>query len=288
MSDLREKTFEILEDTGLNWTVRKEQLFTENGLKTDSYGIFRNDTHDWLGTVGKQYRPYQNYEMAETLIKSAGELDLKVERGGYFGNGQRLFMQVPLTPHRIGADKIKRYITCLNSHNGTTSIAFGSTNTVISCSNTFHTAYRDREMSKFRHSTKSAEKIEEAISDMRVAMGLDEELMTKFDRMADVRLKDEMFAGILNKVFDIDLDKKESDYSTRKLNIIKDVHNSIEREVKEKGATLWGLFNGITYYTNHIASRRASKEDYVMTGGGYNTNKKGFDEIMKWTEEMAI
>lgn len=285
MSDLREKTFEILEDTKLNWTVRKEDLYTKSGLETESYGIFRNDNNEWLGTVGPQYQPYQNYEMAETLIKSAGELDLKVTRGGFFGNGKRIYMQVPLEPHRIGVDKIKRYITCLNSHNGTSSIAFGSTNTVISCSNTFHTAYRDKEMSKFRHSAKAAERIEKAISDMRVAMGLDEELMKKFDRMADVKLKDEMFAGILNKVFDIDLDKKESDYSTRKLNIITDVKNSIEREVKEKGATLWGLFNGITYYTNHVASRKTSKEDYVMTGGGYNTNRLGFQEIIKWTEE---
>lgn len=288
MIDIAEKAFEVLENTKLNWTVRKEQLFTEAGLETDSFGIFRNDTNDWLGTVGKQYRPFQNWEMAEALVKSAKELDLDITRGGALRGGKKIFMQIPLEAHRIGADKIKRYITCLNTHDGTSSIAFGSTNQVVSCSNTFHHAYRSRDMSKFRHSSGSKAKVEEAISDMRVALGLDKELMKKFDAMADISLRDEIFAGVLNRVFDIDLDKKESEYSTRKLGTVKEVSSAIEREIKEKGSTLWGLFNGITYYTNHVAPHRSTKEEHIMTGSGYETNRLGFEEIMKWTEEELV
>ena len=77
-------------------------------------------------------------------------------------------------------------------------------------------------------------------------------------------------------------------YLLPKLNTIKEVSTAIEKEVKEKGSTLWGLFNGITYYTNHIANHKTTKEDYVMTGSGYEKNRLGFNEIMRWTEEELV
>ena len=55
-----EKTFEVLQNTELNWNVIKKPLFTEDGLTTESNGLFRSDNNKWLGTVGNQYEVYQN------------------------------------------------------------------------------------------------------------------------------------------------------------------------------------------------------------------------------------
>ena len=49
-----EKTFNVLQDTGLNWSVEKKPLVSEDGLPTESYGIFRNDNNAWLGTAGER------------------------------------------------------------------------------------------------------------------------------------------------------------------------------------------------------------------------------------------
>jgi hypothetical protein len=57
----QEKTFNLLEATGLNWSVNKAELFSAEGLQTESFGIFRNDNSQWLGTVGKKYVPMQNW-----------------------------------------------------------------------------------------------------------------------------------------------------------------------------------------------------------------------------------
>jgi len=88
--DLQNQTFELLEQTATNWTVNKLPLVTENGLSTESYGMFRNDNNLWLGTIGKQYEPMHNFEVAETLIATTEEISEK-HRGGMLFNCKILF-----------------------------------------------------------------------------------------------------------------------------------------------------------------------------------------------------
>ena len=48
---MNNQVFELLEQTDLNWTVNKEQLFSAQGHETDSYGIFQNQTNRWLALI---------------------------------------------------------------------------------------------------------------------------------------------------------------------------------------------------------------------------------------------
>lgn len=66
MKTLAEKTFDLLEATGLNWEVKKVPLITTDGYDTGSYGVMKNnwtdaglESNEWLGTVRKQYEPFQ-------------------------------------------------------------------------------------------------------------------------------------------------------------------------------------------------------------------------------------
>ena len=65
------EVLELLERTNLNWSVNKEPLTTLDGLKTESYGLFRNDNEKWLGTVGNRYEVYQNASLAEVMVKAS-------------------------------------------------------------------------------------------------------------------------------------------------------------------------------------------------------------------------
>lgn len=278
-----EKTFDLLEQTGLNWTVKKEELVSLNGNKaTESFGIFKTDGK-WLGTVGNQYEPFQNHELAETIIQATDGLGLVTTRGGSLCGDKKTYFQAELPSDFIGKSKVLRWITSLNSHDGTSSIGFGSSNTVVVCQNTFYKAYSG--LQKFRHTISAKQRVEIAIAEMKAAMGLDEKLMVNFKKMADLQLKDEIFAKVLAACFDATLDTKQSELSTRKVNQLKSVNESIVKEIQLEGATVWGLFNGITRYTNHIAAKPAIKDEYLMVGGGYRTNLVAFDTIMKWVEE---
>lgn len=76
-----EQTFELLEHTGLNWSVMKEPLFTQDGRGTESFGLFRNDNGQWLGTVGARYEVMQNATLAEMMIEASAGVDLEITRG---------------------------------------------------------------------------------------------------------------------------------------------------------------------------------------------------------------
>lgn len=281
MDNVNEKTFDLLEANGLNWKVNKEPLFTEDGKPTNHFGIYRNDNDGFLGCVGNQYRPYQNFEMAELMVRASEGIGLETSRGSFLQQGKKVYMQIALDDKFIGTDTIKRHITCLNSHDGSTAIGFGSANQVVVCENTFYMAYKESGMNKFRHSANSKEAVERAMKDLRVTIGLDEKLMKSYEIMAESKIGDEIFSKVMQKAFNVDLDKKMGDISKQKQNQLIEVNQVIESELESHGATLWGLFNAVTYYTNHIAPSKDTN-DYIMSGAGYDKNLVTYNEIMKW------
>lgn len=282
--DLHEKTFELLEATGLNWTVTKEALYTLDGKPTNSFGLFRNDTKAHLSTVGKRYEVYQNFQLAEALITAAEMVDLSMSRGGVLNGGSKVYLQAELPKEYIGKSDVRRWITGLNSYDGS-SIGFGSSNTVVVCQNTWYKAYG--ELSKFRHTISASERINEFVKGLRASLDLENKLVEKCKIMADLPIKEEIFAKVIAKCFDVNLMDKTSDVSTRTQNKMKVLSNAVETEMHLEGATLWGLFNGVTRYTNHHAVEAKKKEEYIMAGTGYDINNKAFDTIMKYISETT-
>ena len=286
--DKAEKIFEVLEQAKLNWKVNQVQLISKstdeklNNLQTESYGIFRNDNGLWLGTVSEKYTPYQNEQLAETIVLASEGIGLDVTRGGLLSDGKKVYLQCELKQEYIGKSAIKRFITALNSHNGSTSIGFGSSNTVVVCENTFYKAYKN--INKFRHTASAKDRIKLAMADLRNAIQMDEKLMHNFKIMSDTPYIDEVMARIFKNCFDINLDIPKREISTQKIKQTEMVSKAIATEIEIEGKTLWGVFNGITRYTNHYTAPK-NKEEYIMTGGGYKTNLVAYDTIMAWIEE---
>lgn len=286
--ETNQKVFELLESTKLNWTVNKKQLFDSEGHETQSFGMFRNDSNLWLGTVGDRYTPLQNYEMAEILVNATEGIGINISRGGMLYNGSKIYLQASLPDEFIGKSTVKRWITCLNSHDGSTSVGFGSSNTTVVCQNTFYRAYG--ELQKFRHTATMKERIEIAQKDLRATMQLDEQLMTSFKKMADMPIKDEAIERVLRKIFEITPETIKKDVSTRKTNQIKDFAGALSTSVNEQGQTIWALFNGITRYTNHVSAPKDNekKQDYIIANGGANIANLGFNELMVFIEENTV
>ena len=214
----------LLEATKTYWKVNKIPLIANvdgQELHTETFGMFRSDNDRWLGSVGNQYTPMQNVTLAETIVDLADRFHNDVDKlkGGIFGDGQRVFYQLSLKDQEVGPDRLKRNITCLNSHNGSSSIGFGSTNTVISCSNTFHRAMKD--LSKFRHTESADARLRLAVAEFQKAMDDDERLMERFNRFTEVRIDDTILERVISNVFGVDsLNNMHGDTSTRKKNCL--------------------------------------------------------------------
>jgi len=281
-----EKVFELLENTGLNWTVNKNQLFDAQGKETFSYGIFKKD-QEWLGTVGPKYVPLQNWELATILIEATKNIDLEITKGGTLQNGKKIYLQACLPDEAIGNSNIKRYLTGLNAHDGTQSVAFGSTNTVVICSNTFYQAYGQLE--KFRHTSSMKDRIEIAQQDFIEALNEEQGLMDAFKRMEREPLRDKAIERVLTRIFDVKPNQNQSEISTRKKNQIEKFADSLDTSIKEQGRTIWALFNGVTRYTNHVLNENSeNKMDSIMTGRGHYISNMSFNTIMSYIEENSV
>lgn len=282
---MKNKVIELLNNSDLNWNVVKKQLFSSEGYQTESFGVFREDSNTWLGTVGERYTPFQNFDLAETIFLATEGLNIEVTRGGLLYGGQKVYLQAELPNEYIGKSNIQRWITALNSHDGSTSIAFGSSNTVVVCQNTFFRAYG--ELQKFRHTTSVKERIEIARNDLRQTLLLDQKLMDNFKVMAELPLIDEPIERVIRGIFNVDKETKTEEISTRKKNQVIDFSKALQQSVNEQGSTIWALFNGVTRYVNHITapSEISKKMDYLMINGGSEIMNNGFDIIKQYIDE---
>jgi len=284
-----EKTFEVLQNTGLNWSVEKKPLFSEDGLPTESYGIFRNDNNQWLGTAGERYTPYQNSQLVERMVELTDTAGIPITSGGSLQGGKKIYLQAELDQERVGASNVKRYITAMNSHDGSTSIAFGVANRVVVCSNGFYRTLKEMK-SKHRHTRNAESSIDISISQLQNAIREELNLIQTYKAFDATQLTDEAVDRTIRALFKVSLDAPSNTVSTRKFNQVRSFSDSLTTEIHTHGNTLWSLFNAVTRYTNHVAapSSEDAKNTYLMVGGGYKLSNIGYNEIMKMVDENTL
>jgi len=275
---MNEQIFELLEQTSLNWEVSKEQLFAGDGSPTSAFGVFKTKSRQHIGTVTDKYEIYQNWQMAEALILASQEVGVSFDGGGVLNGGKKVFLQASLPDAFIGQSGVKRNITALNSHDGSSSIGFGSTNTVIVCSNTFYKAFGD--LAKFRHISSSAERVKSLANDLNAVIKADEEMILNFEKMAAKPLRDSMVEAVIKKIFAVEPVTLTKDIATVKRNRIESFADALSTEIKLEGSTVWGLFNAVTRYTNHIAAPDKKKTEYLMSGAGYKMSNMTYDMLV--------
>lgn len=280
----QEKVFQVLEATGLNWTVNKKELVSVDGLTTESYGMFRNDNQKWLGTVGNRYEPYQNHSLVSNMVDITNEVGLDINRGGTLGDGKKVYLQAKLPEDVVGNSGIKRWLTTTNSHDGTSAITLGYSNMVIACSNTFHRASKGA--NRYRHTINADSNIQENVKQIKMTLANEMRLIETFKAMQATDIRDEAVDKTVRSMFSISLDANQDDISTRKRNQVETFSNNLVTEINTHGKTMWSLFNAVTRYTNHEQNFQSedAKNNYLMNGGGFKLSNTAYNEIMKFVD----
>jgi hypothetical protein len=202
-------------------------------------------------------------------------------RGGELYGGKKVYYQAQLQDEQIANDTIKRYITGLNSHDGSSSIGFGFTNTVVVCQNTFYMAMK--EVNRFRHSASAHQRVELAREEIRRTLKAESSLMDNYKRMADTKISSVVTKRVIADLFKFleeDFDKDVKDFSTKKVNDLSKFNQILESELKSHGSTLWGLFNAVTWKTNHQDVKGDKGLENVMVGTGYRKNLNAYNIIV--------
>lgn len=254
MSETLNTVQNILDKTNLNWSVRTEDLTTSSGIILEDHkAIVRDDTNVVLSVRGKDYYPYQNQELIELLDRVSGLTGLEIARGGFFGDGQKVFIQLKSENLRLGNDLIEGYLTGINSFDGSTSLAFGPSNVTISCQNKFFAAFREIQ-TKVRHTKNMVMKIDEICRGLEGVLQEEKKVFDSIIQLSETTFDDIMKDRFTKKLFNIEKNinlKDEDALSTVTRNKLSRFYIDLDGEIKDKGDNMWGLFSGITKYTTH-------------------------------------
>lgn len=265
---------QILTDSNTNWSVEKRPLQDVNGIQSGAYGVFRSDNNACLGVVGSRYTPMQNQEAVELLLEASNSVNLNISRGGLIEGGKKVYFQFQLPDITIGKSENKRYITALNSHDGSSPIGFGFTQVVVYCANTFFKAMTD--VTKVRHTIKSKEKIKEISAYMKASLIEEEMVNDKLIQLSNTiipdTISDEFILSIIGG-------NPETTKTKNKVELLK---QSINVEMNYHGDNAYALFNGFTRYTNHLIrySDTEDKRKSIISGLAYSVNNKALATII--------
>jgi hypothetical protein len=130
------------------------------------------------------------------------------------------------------------------------------------------------------------ERLETISEAMKTSIQFDRDLCHLFARMSKIEATAEVLKELENNLFPAPQDKESS---TRRTNMVSKFNKSVESEFLTQGKNLWGLFNGVTRYTNHEMSIRkeSDKQSNVMVGQGAKLNHAAFEYMTsKFQKEL--
>jgi len=180
------------------------------------------------------------------LDRVSGLTGLSIHKGGYFGMGQKVYIQLKSNDLKLGNDRIEGFITGINSFDGSTSLSFGPSNITISCQNTFFAAYRSID-TKVRHTKNMEYKIDEICRRIEGTMVEEKQLFDKIVKLSENPMTELIKQRIIKKLFDI----KQTEISSNTRNKIITFEGDLAEQISQKGNTLWGGFSGVTKFTTH-------------------------------------
>jgi hypothetical protein len=302
MSDLKERVNEILTTNELDFTIEKlplvaprnRTIITDAGEIADEvqlidspyFGLYNSKSGEIINTVKKGYTVSQNDEVVELVLRGMdGFGELSVQKAGSLNGGRRVFIQLAIDGLSVvGNDRVKRYVTVIDSNDGSTGLSVGIGDLTMSCSNQFF--YFNKEgQSKIRHTRSLDQKIKEIPNLISMALSQSNRMQEKYCQFTTHSVSDNDAHHLVNELLGVS--KLSSvgvlaDASTKTSNAMESLYDMIRIEMAQKGKNAWGLHSGVTRWTTHEKSaprRENGRVESMMLGTNYKTNHKSLDFV---------
>jgi hypothetical protein len=253
----------------------------------DSFGVYRATGGDALGSVGKDFTPTQPKLLFDEFENCLYQTDCDFNDVSYLElkGGKKIVFEAPIKT--IGFTNLKgeedEMIVKINLATGFDGLT--KTSLFISCFRMVCTngmkAWRTEFAVSFKNTKGNVGKASSLCNDIAKATDSINDFEAYIRQLNRVSVNQAKVEEFLTKTLGYSDNLKE-ELGTRKQNILNLVQESIDLEFSRTGATLWGLVNGITHYTNHVA-KTEDRNDYLLVGGGLKLN----DLAQKVALEMA-
>jgi len=283
---------EILDNHGLNFNISKRPLQDADGNPSGYCGLFNDNLNKCIYTCKSGYHVSQNKDVVKMIIKGTEKFgdDLIVTKAGAINNGKKVFLQLLIKgDSKVGNDTIKRYITLIDSNDGSTSLGLGIGDLTMSCQNQFFKFYNASDL-KIRHSKTLEDKIKQIPMLIETALGKSLQQIKLYQEFESTAITLDLANQMVRHLLGVDRTASTlelSEMSTRATNKMDALYDCIESEIQDKGENAWGLFSGVTKFTTHQLSapkRFNGREETLLVGGGYKFNQKALEFCTKQVE----
>lgn len=277
----------ILVENGLDFEIGKFPFTAFDGLKpmeSNYYGLYNMKTMENLNSVGANYHVSQNADLINILIEGTKQFGdkLRISKAGSLNGGRKVFVQMEIIGDAIvGNDTIKKYITILDSNDGSCSLSIGIGDLTMSCQNQFSKFYKGSD-TKLRHTPSMEGHIKLLPSFINLALSKSIKQIELYQAFESTPITRELAHGMVSYLMGYDrlsiedMDKKPGKISIDAMELL---YTNIDHEINDKGLNLWGLHSGVTRFTTHglknISKQENAKIESVIStrGSAYKKNQ---------------
>ncbi len=265
-------------------------------VETDYFVLFNSTTGECINTVKAGYEPTQNEDVVKAVLHGLkGIDDIEIKRANSINGGRKIAIQLGINTYsHVNGDEIKKYITIIDSNDGSTGLGVGVGNTTMSCQNQFFKFYKASQF-KARHTRSIVESIKELPYLIQANFEQSNRVIEVFNRLSTVSVNNRIVDKFVNEL--IGVDKSMTEFQIRELgkdgrtlNRMESIYNNIHTEMSSKGNSLWGLFSGLTRYTTHESSapkRDNGREESLIIGTNYKLNEVAYNTITEMYKELV-
>lgn len=275
---------EILEEGNLDFNIVKLPMKVDSKfgpIITDYYGLLNESTKEVINTVKAGYHVSQNRDIIEHVLEGIKPYskDVEVEFARNINGGRKIMIQLVVNgTAKVGDDTLKKYITIIDSNDGSSGVSVGVGDLTLSCQNQFYKMYK-LGLGKFRHTSSISEKIKTIPSLIKGALDESMELIKLYNKFESTPASKELVDALVKDLLEYDRTDNMEEISTRKKNQMDALYSNIETEMSYKNG-LWGLFSGVTRWTTHDRStpnRENGRLESQVLGSNARMNIKALE-----------
>jgi len=247
---------EAMDIANHNFTAIKKRLHSEDGIVIpDHVGIFREDTNQYLGTVGNGWEPVQPeviYDMAGDLIEAtSGKINgvFNMYKGAVMGISFNLAER-----EYVPGDKTDINFLMLTSFNGMYGIAGHATTERLACMNQCNTSSK---VYNLRHTRFVGNRIQ-VVKDLlkfynKEIKDFDKKMMGMVNKRMNEMEAIDWFKSLFPKPKSI---RSEARLDNQVDIFINCLRNGLGSDIPGVKGTSYGAFQALTEYINHERSTR--------------------------------
>jgi len=273
-------------DFGVDITPAKFNIGRKQLIVPDKYVTYRTDTNAGLGVVGKGYKPLQNTDAFKFFDTLVGEGEAIYETAGVLFDGRRVWIAAKL-PNSItlkGDDIIDQYCILSNSHDGSSSVSAFMSPIRVVCNNTLSAALSStKNKVNVRHTTNVAKNVEMAHELLGLQNVTTKALQEAYDVLQNKQINKKFIEEFMEKLYPRKEETKGVTNGDRiKEAITEAFETSPGSNLRSSKGTAFGLYNGVTYYSNHakVYSGANQRLNSIWYGGTSLVDEKAMNILL--------